>query len=257
MMQVRSTHTRVRLGAMAALVTTALWLPGVANAATGGVMPDSGPSTARAVESCGTGAGSALIIISSPEYCVVIMKVGTVMGVTLDQGFNWSDPRASSRAVTVAGIARSAQGGLTATVSAIVAGTATLSSVGIIVCPAGVACPTLARPWSLRVIVVLSLTAPRTILATQADSGRHLTLRRGDRLVLRLVGPATYTWSAPTTSNRSVLRRLSASAGMTASATLRAVAPGTVQVRAVDSPNCYPLCLPPSRLFSLAVTVSG
>jgi hypothetical protein len=95
------------------------------------------------------------------------------------------------------------------------------------------------------------------ILATQSDSGRHFTLRRGDRLVLRLVGPAIYTWSAPTTSNRWVLRRLSANAGMTASATLRAVAPGMVQVRAVDSPNCYPQCLPPSRLFSLSVTVSG
>jgi hypothetical protein len=257
MRRVRSTHARVRLGATAALVTTVLWLPGVANAATGGVTPDIGPSTARAVASCGTGAGAAPTITSSPEPCVVTMKVGAVMGITLDHGFTWSDPRASSRAVTVAGIARSAPGGLSATVSAIVAGTATLSSVGTIVCPAGVACPALARLWSMRVIVVVSLTAPRTILATQADSGRHFTLHRGDRLVLRLAGPAIYTWSAPTTSNRAVLRRLSASSGKTASATFRAVAPGTVQLRAVDSPNCYPLCLPPSRLFSLSVTVTG
>lgn len=257
MKRVRSTHARVRLGATAALVTTALWLPGVAHGATSGATPHVGPLAVRAVAPCGTGAGGALIITSSPEPCVVNLKIGAVMGITLDRGFNWSDPRASSTAVTVAGIAKSAKGGLTATVSANRVGTATLTSVGTIVCPAGVACPALARLWSMRVDVVTSLTTPRTIVATLVDSGRHFWLRRGDRLMLRLVGPTIYTWSAPTTSNRAVLRRLSASAGMTATATFRAVAPGAVQVSAVDSPNCYPLCLPPSRLFSLSVTVTG
>ena len=249
--------SRIRGAAAVALALTALWLPVGASAATkGGVV---GPlrSNPHTVTPCGVGAGSGVVITSLPAPCTVTMMLGAVTTISLDHGLKWSDPTTSSSVVTVSGQSRSAKGGLSATLSAHAIGAATLSSTGTIICPAGTACPDLARLWTVHVDVVGSLVTPRTVTVSQSDGGRHFTLRRGDRLRLRLLGPTIYTWTAPTASPNGVLRRISSTGGVSAHALFSAAAPGRSEVRTVDNPNCYPQCLPPSRLFYVIVTVTG
>jgi hypothetical protein len=96
-----------------------------------------------------------------------------------------------------------------------------------------------------------------TTTVTESDSGRSYVLRRGDRLVVNLNGSPIYTWTAPTSSNSLVLPRTTASPGATASSVFLAAVDGQSSVSAVDNPNCYPGCLPPSRLFKVSVTVTG
>jgi hypothetical protein len=99
--------------------------------------------------------------------------------------------------------------------------------------------------------------SPRTYSATQADSGRTYSLRVGDHLVVKLSGPTIYSWTEITSSNQAVLLRQSASSGATATASLVARAKGEARVTAIDNPNCYPQCLPPSRLFTITTKVVG
>jgi len=82
-------------------------------------------------------------------------------------------------------------------------------------------------------------------------------LHRGDHLIVRLASSSLYAWSAPTSSNEVVLVRIGFSAGASASATFVAKAPGQAEVNAVDTPTCYPQCLPPSRLFTVTVRVEA
>jgi hypothetical protein len=97
--------------------------------------------------------------------------------------------------------------------------------------------------------------SPRWITVTQADSGRSYSLHEGARLFIQLIGPANYTWSEPVPSNGTVLERSVGSSGNIATATFVAKSTGHVRVTAIDNPNCYPQCLPPSRLFVLTVSV--
>jgi hypothetical protein len=102
-----------------------------------------------------------------------------------------------------------------------------------------------------------SASSATTITATQVDSGRQYTLHRGDHLVVRLTGPSIYTWTAPLSSNQAILQRTISSPGSTSITTFIAEANGDVTVTATDNPNCYPQCLPPSRVFELRVSVVG
>jgi hypothetical protein len=97
--------------------------------------------------------------------------------------------------------------------------------------------------------------SPRTITVTQADSGHRYRIHEKDRLVVNLYGPSIYTWTEPSSSNEAVLQRTSGTSGSTATATFIAMEKGRVDVSAVDNPNCYPQCLPPSRLFHVIVTI--
>src|ERR1039458_5824919 len=102
-----------------------------------------------------------------------------------------------------------------------------------------------------------SASSATTITATQVDSGRQYTLHRGDHLVVRLTGPSIYTWTAPLSSNQAILQRTISSPGSTSITTFVAETTGDVTVTATDNPNCYPQCLPPSRVFELRVSVVG
>ena len=102
-----------------------------------------------------------------------------------------------------------------------------------------------------------STPSPRSISITQADSGRSVNLHEGGHLFIELAGPAIYTWTGPISSNEEVLARSVGSSGNIATATFVAVSTGHVRVTAIDSPNCYPQCLSPSRLFVLTVTVTS
>jgi hypothetical protein len=99
--------------------------------------------------------------------------------------------------------------------------------------------------------------ASGTTTVTEADSGRSYQLHRGDRLVVNLAGPAIYTWTEPASSNGAVLSRTSGSPGASAGAVFVAAAGGQAVVSATATPNCYPRCLPPTRLFQVNVSVAG
>src|ERR1017187_6063231 len=98
-------------------------------------------------------------------------------------------------------------------------------------------------------------SSPRSITVTLADSGRSISLHEGGHLFIQLTGPAIYTWTEPISSNGAVLVRSVGSSGNVATATFVAKSTGHVRVTAIDNPNCYPQCLPPSRLFVLTVSV--
>jgi hypothetical protein len=97
--------------------------------------------------------------------------------------------------------------------------------------------------------------SPESITVTQADEGGSYSLQKGGHLYVQLIGPANYTWSQPVSSNGAVLERSSGTSGAIATATFIGTSTGQVHVTAVDNPNCYPQCLPPSRLFSITVSV--
>lgn len=97
------------------------------------------------------------------------------------------------------------------------------------------------------------------LVVTLSQSGESVRLHLGERLIVRLSGTTNYIWTAVTSSNLHVLSPVSAppaSAGST-SATFVASALGGARVTAIENPNCYPACLPPSRLFTLSVSVIG
>ena len=96
----------------------------------------------------------------------------------------------------------------------------------------------------------------QTINVTEADNGRAITMQQGDTLDVTLSGPSFYTWTQPSSSDEGVLQGSAGSSGSTASASFSAVASGQATVTAVDSPNCYPECLPPSLLFQINVSVT-
>ena len=255
MTRLRRIMSRLRVAVTVALAFSALGLPSNASAAVKSGVAARSLSSAHAAGPCGVGDGPGVVITSQPEPCTVTIKVGAVTGITLERGFRWAHPKSSSGVVAVSDVSRSATGGLSATLTAAAVGHATLASEGTIVCPSGTACPALVRRWTVHVNVVSSLVTKRTVTVTVVDGGRHFTLRRGDRLRLSLTGPSAYTWTAPISSNSGVLRRVSSAVGANANALFVAAAPGMAQVTTVDNPNCYPLCLPPSRLFSVTVTV--
>lgn len=77
---------------------------------------------------------------------------------------------------------------------------------------------------------------------TQADNGHRYTLHKGTVLDVQLTGPSGVAWSEPESSNDAVLERTTGSSGMTAMATFIATSKGRVQVTAVGTPSCAPLC---------------
>ncbi len=98
-------------------------------------------------------------------------------------------------------------------------------------------------------------TGGHTITVRDADSGRTFVVHRGDQLIVQLSGPSLYTWDEPVSSDDPVLHRTTGSSGASATATFVAAAPGHARVAATDNPNCYPRCLPPTRLFQIDVSV--
>jgi hypothetical protein len=100
-----------------------------------------------------------------------------------------------------------------------------------------------------------TLTPPRTVDVTLADSGRHYSLTRGTRLVIQLSGPAIYAWTEPVSSNPAVLKRAVGSSANPTNTTFIAEKIGEARVTAEGNPKCYPQCLMPSRLFTIIASV--
>ena len=207
------------------------------------------------VAACGIAESPQFRIVSQPSPCDVVTYVGARISIVLGSGFRWSAPTVGAGRVRVSGLVHAVSGGLSATVRALAVGQTTIRSVGGLVCPPGQACPALARLWSLNVIIVACFSTPVTVGLSASDSGRQFILRRGDRLKVVLRGPANYIWSLPTSTKLSVLQALGASRGNVARATFVAIRRGRGSINATDAANCYPECLPPSRLFTLSVVV--
>ena len=95
------------------------------------------------------------------------------------------------------------------------------------------------------------------VTLTEADSGRSISVHGGTTIVVGLAGSPSYAWTEPATSNAGVVARVSGAvnADGSATATFDATAPGSADLTATDNPRCYPQCLPPSRLWRVAVTV--
>jgi len=196
-------------------------------------------------------------VLSASDPCIVVTGVHQSFRVSLPSGFHWGAVTSTSRAVKVTSSTSPATGGLKATVTGLRVGLATLHSSGSMVCPPGVACPALARLWSLVVLVNVAASAPVSVPVSTTDNGRQITLRPDDRLNVHLVGPSSYAWTKVAASSAVVLQRVSFTWG---NSVVRAVfvarGHGSSTVTAVDNPRCYPQCLSPSRLFQVRVLVT-
>lgn len=205
-------------------------------------------------QACGVTPGPSGRFVSTASPCRLVLPVGASVSIrfSIASRYRWSPPVVSSSAVSVT-TTRPASGGVTGTVRARAVGVASITMVGRMVCPPGQVCPALAVQWRLRVYVVARAKTPLTLPLTTSDNGTSLTLRRGDRVVLALTGPATYVWTVPVADNPAVLTRLVASAGH---ATFLAAHAGVATISASDNPKCYPQCLSPSQLFQVRVVVA-
>ena len=251
----RQSTRRLLVWVGVATLAGSLVVPGVSYATRRTSGPDNF-AQAHVASSCGVNESATLRVITRPEPCTIAVTLTSSFIVVLDPGFRWSAPRSSSPALGVTNVTRPSSQRVSARVTALALGRATLTSEGAIICRAGQACPALARLWVINVVVVRSLSSPRVVAVTQVDGGRHVALHIGDRLAVRLSGPSNYTWTAPTSSKASIVRVLVGTGGRVASSSLVAVSIGTVRVTAIDNPNCYPMCLAPSQQFSLDVTVT-
>ena len=98
---------------------------------------------------------------------------------------------------------------------------------------------------------------PGTLTLTEADAGRSITVHRGETIVVQLHAMQAYIWSVPRSSNQAVVAQRSGtqSTNGDASGSFSAVATGTADLSATENPRCYPQCLPPSRYWSVHITV--
>jgi hypothetical protein len=205
---------------------------------------------------CGVVPGTQFRVISRTETCVITLAVRHSFSLSLSSGFRWSGLHASSPALVQSASSGPPNGGLTSLITAKKVGRVTLQAMGVMVCAPGVACPELARLWSLVVLVSAKPSEPIVLALTIADGGRQYSLRTGDQLSMNLVGPSAYVWNPVVSSAPRVLRVISTGGGSVAVASLVARGPGRSHVSAIDNPRCYPQCLAPSRIFQVGVLVS-
>jgi hypothetical protein len=252
----RVAKTRGLLPIFFAFATLSLLITG-ASGSTSTVASASGAlSAAHTTNHCGVVAQATVRINSSVFPCVVTAKVGTRVRLVFDPGWRWSYPLSSSAVIQIRAVSLSSNGVNGAVVVAMRVGTATVSVTGVIICKSNVACPALARLWSVRFRVTNTIATTHTVTATTSDGGRNFTLHPGDQFVLDLAGSSVYSWGSPASSNSTALRLDSFVMKLgNLSADFSALAVGTSRVTAVENPNCYPQCLPPSRLFQVNVTV--
>jgi hypothetical protein len=239
------------------LVASAVVVVGSAGSTMIAAATSTTPTTPILTAACAVVPQAQLRVISLSAPCIVSVARNGVIKLSLSPGFRWSALHSSNRSVRVTSVVGPATGGLTAKATGVYVGRASLTATGVMVCPAGVACPALARLWSLVVLVRPSWASPVTLNITTVDQNRHVTLHRGDHLNLSLVGSSIYKWTPISSSAPAVLRRVSTSAGTTVRASFLAVGPGRAVVSAVDNPTCYPQCLPPSRVFQVSVLVTN
>jgi hypothetical protein len=100
-------------------------------------------------------------------------------------------------------------------------------------------------------------SGPRATL-TDADSGTTLNVRVGAVITVQLAVASGYRWSAPGSTNPAVVAVVGAGQlpDGSATATFRAVTPGTAELSATGDPTCYPACKRLSRTWQVSVVVT-
>ncbi len=210
------------------------------------------PGTAANTSKCAVVLGAGVRWIKTTSPCEVAVPRGLTVSVDLSGHYRWGPLATSSRAVVAVTSSHPSAGGLTGTLRGRSLGAAWLTSPGAPICPPGQACPQYVMLWRLKVKVVAPTPVARSVTVTQADASAPITLAKGQQLVVNLSAAAAFTWSTPAAANATILMRLSGSPGH---ATFRAVGVGSTSVSAVQSPDCYPACLPPSKLVQFRVIV--
>jgi len=95
----------------------------------------------------------------------------------------------------------------------------------------------------------------KTITVTEADNGHHYVLHKGDSLVVELSG-LNLIWTEPSSSNETVLDRMSGSSGTAAKATFLAASIGSATVNAMGYPNCSPPGGCPEYILGFMVSIT-
>ena len=93
---------------------------------------------------------------------------------------------------------------------------------------------------------------------TEADAGATVSLPAGQTLGVVLHGSPTFRFSAPVTSDASVLARLGSSEARStgdANGTFEGEHIGAAELSSTQDPSCFPQCLAPSRLWRVTVEV--
>jgi len=212
------------------------------------------PWAAPATPPCGVRPGAGVTVSGSPS-CLVTLDVGTTFVIELGSGLQWSGLHSTSPAVAVSNQVAVTGGGLTATATATAPGSATLSAYGAPICAPGTACPQIVMLWTLDV-VVSARTPPAAFVVTRRDAGHHVTVARGQRVVVRLSGVAGVRWSEPMARPAARLRRIGGASGNVASAVFVAVQRGVVTVTSSETYACSPTCLAPVRRFTVTIRVA-
>jgi hypothetical protein len=206
---------------------------------------------------------------ATPNHTIVVTRSDSGRSYTLRTGDHldvylsgpdyaiWAEPISSNEAVLTR---TGGSSGATARAHffAVRKGEAKVSATPSLVCSSVCAGPSLpVFEVSVTVVGAGSESAPsRTILVTYADNGRHYRVQSGDYLDVQLSGPSSnVSWTEPATSERTVVRRISGSSGMTAIGIFVARAEGKAQVTAFGTINCSPPCPPPILLFRINVSV--
>jgi hypothetical protein len=96
-----------------------------------------------------------------------------------------------------------------------------------------------------------------SVALSNGDNNTSITVHVGTSVVVSLSPSPSYRWSEPASSNGAALGQTGGAANPDGSATgsFMATSPGQAQLSAVENANCYPQCLPPSRLWRVMVTV--
>jgi hypothetical protein len=93
---------------------------------------------------------------------------------------------------------------------------------------------------------------------TDIDSGTTVNVRVGAVITVQLAVASGYRWSPPSATNPAVVAVV-ATAQLpdgSASATLRALMPGTAELSATGDPTCYPACKRLSRIWQVTIVVT-
>jgi hypothetical protein len=236
----------------AAILMALVALAPVANASTTttSVAPSSMPD-------CGVAASDLVRVVTTDTPCTVATHVGGSFEIVLRSGWRWDTPQSTSKSVIVSDITKSSMGVASAVLTATSVGVATIDVTGTVYCAPGKVCPELAMLWTLKVIVTKSASAALTLHLTSVDIDNTYSVRPGDRVTVSLNAAAKYTWSEPTVTESSVVRRISGRAGASANALFVARRSGRTKLVATEKPNCGTGCSSKAHRFWVNVVVTS
>ena len=199
---------------------------------------------------------------SSAGMVIAVLATLSLFGSALAAALLVRDRGGSSGGASVAGAPSNSAPGTTQAETAAPgvttsAGSGSATAVGASPATPGYVSPATPSPRTPTPAPSSSPVPPGTLTLTEADAGRSITVHRGETVVVQLHAMQAYVWSAPRSSNQAVMvqRSASQSSNGDAGGSFAAIATGTADLSATENPRCYPQCLPPSRYWSVHITV--